>query len=37
MGWRGRKTAYLMILGFISVVVTFLGVNLFIGGLHSYI
>ena len=37
MGWRGRKTAYLMILGFISIVVTFLGVNLFIGGLHSYI
>ena len=37
MGWRGRKTAYLMILGFISVIVTFLGVNLFIGGLHSYI
>jgi cytochrome c-type biogenesis protein CcsB len=37
MGWRGRKTAYLMILGFISIVVTFLGVNLFMGGLHSYI
>ncbi len=37
MGWRGRKTAYLMILGFISVLVTFLGVSLFIGGLHSYI
>jgi cytochrome c-type biogenesis protein CcsB len=36
MGWRGRKTAYLMILGFISVVVTFLGVSLFMGGLHSY-
>jgi len=36
MGWRGRRTAYLMILGFISVVVTFLGVNLFMGGLHSY-
>ena len=37
IGWRGRKTAYLMILGFISVVVTFLGVNLIIGGLHSYV
>jgi cytochrome c-type biogenesis protein CcsB len=36
MGWRGRKTAYLMILGFLCVVVTFLGVNFFIGGLHSY-
>lgn len=37
IGWRGRKTAYLMILGFVSVVVTFLGVNLIIGGLHSYV
>jgi cytochrome c-type biogenesis protein CcsB len=37
MGWRGRKTAYMMILGFVSVLVTFLGVNLFLGGLHSYI
>ena len=37
IGWRGRKTAYLMIAGFVSVVITFLGVNLFLGGLHSYI
>ncbi len=37
IGWRGRKTAYMMIAGFASVVVTFLGVNLFIGGLHSYV
>ncbi|OPY61945.1 MAG: Cytochrome c biogenesis protein CcsA [Syntrophorhabdaceae bacterium PtaU1.Bin034] len=37
IGWRGRRTAYMMIVGFVSVVVTFLGVNLFIGGLHSYI
>jgi cytochrome c-type biogenesis protein CcsB len=37
IGWRGRKTAYMMILGFISILLTFLGVNLFIGGLHSYI
>jgi cytochrome c-type biogenesis protein CcsB len=37
IGWRGRRTAYMMILGFISVLVTFLGVNLFIGGLHSYL
>jgi cytochrome c-type biogenesis protein CcsB len=37
IGWRGRKTAYMMILGFISVLVTFLGVNFFIGGLHSYV
>lgn len=37
IGWRGRKTAYMMILGFVSVFVTFLGVNLFVGGLHSYL
>jgi len=37
IGWRGRKTAYMMIAGFISVIFTFTGVNLFIGGLHSYV
>ncbi|MGD0232172.1 MAG: c-type cytochrome biogenesis protein CcsB [Syntrophorhabdales bacterium] len=37
IGWRGRRTAYMMIAGFICVVVTFIGVNLFIGGLHSYL
>jgi cytochrome c-type biogenesis protein CcsB len=37
IGWRGRKTAYMMIAGFVSVLVTFIGVNLFIGGLHSYV
>jgi cytochrome c-type biogenesis protein CcsB len=37
IGWRGRRTAYLMILGFFSILLTFFGVNLFIGGLHSYL
>jgi cytochrome c-type biogenesis protein CcsB len=37
IGWRGRKTAYMMIIGFFSMLMTFLGVNFFIGGLHSYI
>jgi cytochrome c-type biogenesis protein CcsB len=36
IGWRGRRTAYMMIAGFICVAVTFVGVNYFIGGLHSY-
>ncbi|MDR2018270.1 MAG: c-type cytochrome biogenesis protein CcsB [Syntrophobacterales bacterium] len=36
IGWRGRKTAYMMIVGFFSLLFTFLGVNLLIGGLHSY-
>jgi cytochrome c-type biogenesis protein CcsB len=37
IGWRGRKTAYMMILGFFSILLTFLGVNFLIGGLHSYV
>jgi cytochrome c-type biogenesis protein CcsB len=34
-GWRGRKAAYLYIVGFIGVLVTFLSANYF-GGLHSF-
>jgi cytochrome c-type biogenesis protein CcsB len=37
IGWRGRKTAYMMIIGFFSILITFLGVNCFAGGLHSYL
>jgi cytochrome c-type biogenesis protein CcsB len=37
IGWRGKRTAYMMIIGFFSMLFTFLGVNLFVGGLHSYI
>lgn len=37
VGWKGRKTAYMMILGFLSVVITFLGVNYLMGGKHSYL
>ncbi|MCX8021379.1 MAG: c-type cytochrome biogenesis protein CcsB [Syntrophorhabdaceae bacterium] len=36
IGWRGRKTAYMMILGFFSMLVMFFGVNFLLGGLHSY-
>ncbi|MBF0223877.1 MAG: cytochrome c biogenesis protein CcsA [Desulfobacterales bacterium] len=35
VGWRGRKTAVLAIIGFIIVLFTFLGVNLFFGGHHG--
>ncbi|MCZ7583194.1 MAG: cytochrome c biogenesis protein CcsA [Deltaproteobacteria bacterium] len=35
-GWMGRKTAYIAVIGFASVVFTYLGVNLVISGLHSY-
>jgi cytochrome c-type biogenesis protein CcsB len=37
IGWRGRKTAYMMIIGFFSILFTFLGINFMIGGLHSYL
>jgi len=36
VGWRGRKTAVLAIVGFAVLVFTFLGVNLLLSGLHSY-
>jgi cytochrome c-type biogenesis protein CcsB len=34
-GWRGAKSAVLLILGFVAVLVTYFG-NYFLGGLHSY-
>ncbi len=34
-GWRGRKAAYLSIVGFIGVLVTFLGMSYY-GGLHTF-
>ncbi len=36
-GWRGRKSAYLAIIGFLAMLFIFLGVSLFIPGLHSYL
>ncbi|MDY6845047.1 MAG: c-type cytochrome biogenesis protein CcsB, partial [Thermodesulfobacteriota bacterium] len=36
-GWRGRKTAILSIVGFGAVLFTYLGVNLILSGLHSYV
>jgi cytochrome c-type biogenesis protein CcsB len=35
-GWRGRRAAILAIVGFFVMLFTFLGVNLFMAGLHSY-
>lgn len=35
-GWRGTKVAVLSVIGFLSVTFTYLGVNLFLSGLHSY-
>ena len=35
-GWRGKKAAYLAIVGFIGVLLTFLAANPFGGGLHKF-
>lgn len=34
--WRGRKSVYLTVAGFLAGVFTFIGVNLLLPGLHSY-
>ncbi len=34
-GWRGRRAAWLLVIGFAAAIFTFFG-NLFFGGLHSY-
>ncbi len=36
VGWRGRKAAWLAIVGFAAVLFTFLGVTFLLGGLHAY-
>ncbi|MDZ7642253.1 MAG: c-type cytochrome biogenesis protein CcsB [Desulfurivibrio sp.] len=35
-GWSGKKIAWLAILGFISTICTYYGVNFLLAGLHSY-
>ncbi|NWF51665.1 MAG: c-type cytochrome biogenesis protein CcsB [Nitrospirae bacterium] len=35
-GWRGKRVAIVAVLGFFAVIVTYLGVNLLLSGLHSY-
>ena len=35
-GWRGKGAAVLALIGFATLVFNFVGVNLFISGLHSY-
>ncbi len=37
IGWRGKKAAYLAILGFIGVVFTFVGVNMLLQGKHTFV
>jgi cytochrome c-type biogenesis protein CcsB len=35
-GWRGKRVAIVAVLGFMAVIITYLGVNLLLSGLHSY-
>jgi cytochrome c-type biogenesis protein CcsB len=35
VGWRGRRAAWLAIFGFSAILITFLGVNLFLKGHHT--
>lgn len=35
-GWRGKKMAFISIIGFLSVIFTYFGVNFILSGLHSY-
>jgi len=35
-GWKGKRAAWLAIIGFAAVLFTFFGVNYFLPGMHSY-
>lgn len=35
-GWRGKRIAWLLTLGFVATLFTYYGVNFFVVGLHSY-
>jgi len=35
-GWRGRRAAWISLIGFLAFLINYFGVNLFIHGLHSY-
>jgi cytochrome c-type biogenesis protein CcsB len=37
MGWKGRRSAIIAILGFLAAMFTYFGVNYLLSGLHSYV
>jgi len=37
MGWKGRRSAYVAVIGFLAAIFTYFGVNYFLAGLHSYL
>lgn len=36
LGWKGKRTAWMVVFGFIAVLICFFAVNLFFPGMHSY-
>jgi cytochrome c-type biogenesis protein CcsB len=36
MGWKGRRSGYVAIIGFLAALFTYFGVNYLLAGLHSY-
>ncbi len=36
MGWKGRRSAFIAIIGFLAAMFTYFGVNYLLAGLHSY-
>ena len=34
--WKGARTAWISVIGFASIIFCYLGVNIWISGLHSY-
>jgi cytochrome c-type biogenesis protein CcsB len=36
MGWKGRRSAIIALLGFLAALFTYFGVNYLLAGLHSY-
>ena len=36
MGWKGKRSAIIAILGFLAALFTYFGVNYLLAGLHSY-
>ena len=36
MGWKGKRSALIVIIGFLAALFTFFGVNYLLAGLHSY-
>ena len=35
-GWKGRGSAWVLVVGFAAVLFTYFAVNLWVSGLHSY-